>query len=68
MIYPASWTVAISPYANEAERRAEGWLREKGVIHDSATEEKFVKLSVAEYANWPFPFAVLEKRKSSPNF
>lgn len=52
--FPRRWEVALSPFAFEMERRAEGWLRQRGIIRDAATAEKFAKLAVAEYANWPF--------------
>lgn len=55
LFYPSDWFVELHPLAYEMANRARGWLREKGVIHDAATEEKFEKLAVAEYANWPFP-------------
>jgi len=57
LVYPNSWIVPLSPLAHEMSRRTELWLRERGVIHDEESSEKFRKLAVAEYANWPFPQA-----------
>jgi terpene synthase-like protein len=53
--YPEAWVVPLSPLAREMEYRAEAWLREREIIHDPAGAEKFHKLAVGEYANWPFP-------------
>lgn len=68
LTYPPSWSVALSPLAPEMERRAEAWLRANGVIHDEASAEKFRKLAVGPYANWPFPTASSEKSEVITKF
>lgn len=66
--FPRSWVVPLSPLAYEMQDRAERWLRDRGVIHDEAGAEKFVKLAVAEYANWPFPTAPAEQAEIITKF
>lgn len=66
--YPEAWAVPLSPLAREMERKAEVWLRERGVIHDEAGAEKFRKLAVGEYANWPFPCLDPEKAEVITKF
>lgn len=68
LIYPISWAVALSPFAHEAARRTESWLRERGVITDEAAATKFRRLAVAQYANWPFPTADLERAEVITKF
>ncbi len=57
LTYPRTWTTPLNPLAHEMQNKAFSWLKARGVIHDSVTEKKFIKLSVGEYANWPFPYA-----------
>jgi len=57
LLYPRSWAVELNPRARQMERKAELWLRERGVIRDAAGMDKFTKLAVGEYANWPFSAA-----------
>ncbi|MCC6272194.1 MAG: hypothetical protein IT572_01900 [Deltaproteobacteria bacterium] len=66
--FPKNWVEPLSPLAYEMEARALAWLRERGVIHDAAGEEKFEKLAVAEYANWPFPTAAAEQAEVLTKF
>ena len=66
--FPKSWVVPLNPLAYEMQRLAQVWLREQGVIHDEAGEEKFHKLAVAEYANWPFPTAAAEQAETITKF
>lgn len=66
--YPSTWVVAMNPLAREMERRTELWFREHGVIHDEAGAEKFRKLAVAEYANWAFPSAPVERAEVLTKF
>lgn len=55
--YPSSWAIRPSPHAAAMERRTLEWLRARGVVHDQETSERFERLSVGEYANWPFALA-----------
>ena len=55
LFFPETWAVPLGPLAREMETRAEHWLRDRKIIHDEAGAEKFRKLAVGEYANWPFP-------------
>lgn len=68
LVYPRSWSVDLGPFAHEATRRAESWLRARGVIADEAGAEKFRRLAVAQYANWPFPHATLERAEIITKF
>lgn len=66
--YPPDWVVALSPLAQEMQAKAERWLRDRGIIQDEAGAEKFRKLAVAEYANWPFPSAKPEQAEVITKF
>ena len=66
--YPDSWAVRPNPLADELARRSHSWLRQRGVINTPADDEKFHKLSVGEYANWPFPFADEDRAEVITNF
>lgn len=68
LVYPREWAVPLNPLAKEMESRALLWLKNRGVIYDRATEEKFLKLSVGEYANWPFPLADAERAEIITKF
>jgi len=66
--YPPNWVVPLSEHAYEMADRAQVWLRERGVIRDESGAEKFHKLAVAEYANWPFPHADAERAEIITKF
>jgi len=66
--YPENWAVRPNPIADELARRARNWLRERGILRTPAAEEAFVKLSVGEYANWPFPFAEEDRAETITRF
>ena len=66
--YPENWAILLSPIAYQMEQRAEAWLQEKGVIRDEESTEKFRKLSVGEYANWPFPLADEKRAETITKF
>ena len=66
--YPDSWVVSLGPNAAAMEQRALIWLRERGIIHDRASAEKFARLSVGEYANWPFPMATPKRAETITKF
>jgi hypothetical protein len=66
--YSDSWAVSLGPNAAAMERRALLWLRERGIIHDQASAEKFARLSVGEYANWPFPMATPKRAETITKF
>lgn len=66
--YPDTWAVRPNPLADELARRAHAWLRQRGVITCPADDDKFHKLSVGEYANWPFPFADEDRAEVITNF
>lgn len=66
--YPKHWAVPLSPMAGEMQARALEWLKDRGIVIDESTEEKFIKLSVGEYANWPFPLASEERAEIITKF
>jgi len=66
--YPPNWVIPLSEHAYEMANRAQAWLSDRGVIHDAAGLEKFRKLAVAEYANWPFADADPERAEVITKF
>lgn len=66
--YPEAWATRLSPHAAAMERRTLAWLRQRGVVHDRETSERFERLSVGEYANWPFAMATAARAEVITKF